>query len=136
MNAALRRVFGRQPATPLWQDREPVRDELFSAERLEEHARSLAAAQTPTRRPTRGHSLAGRLTDNGAALRAGYRRTVGAIESGGAITPAAEWLIGNFHLVEKQIAALRGDLPPGYYRQLPKLATGPFVGYPVVFAAA
>ena len=27
----------------------------------------------------------------------------------------------------------RNDLPPGYYRQLPKLAEGPFAGYPRVF---
>ena len=28
------------------------------------------------------------------------------------------------------------DLPPGYYRQLPKLAGGPFAGYPRVFGLA
>ena len=28
------------------------------------------------------------------------------------------------------------DLPPGYYRQLPKLAVGPFAGYPRVFGIA
>jgi cyclic beta-1,2-glucan synthetase len=27
-------------------------------------------------------------------------------------------------------------LPPGYYRQLPKLAGGPFAGYPRVFGLA
>ena len=51
------------------------------------------------------------------------------------ITPAAEWLIDNFHLIEKQIREIRADLPLGYYRQLPKLASGPFVGYPRVFGA-
>ena len=28
------------------------------------------------------------------------------------------------------------DLPPGNYRQLPKLAVGPFAGYPRVFGIA
>ena len=28
------------------------------------------------------------------------------------------------------------DLPPGYYRQLPKLVSGPFAGYPRVFGMA
>ena len=55
---------------------------------------------------------------------------------GEAITPAAEWLIDNFHVVEKQIREIRVDLPPGYYRQLPKLAGGPFAGYPRVFGVA
>jgi hypothetical protein len=40
------------------------------------------------------------------------------------ITPAAEWLLDNFHLVEQQLQQIADDLPPGYYRQLPKLAEG------------
>jgi cyclic beta-1,2-glucan synthetase len=39
-------------------------------------------------------------------------------------------------LVEKQIRAIRSDLPSGYYRQLPKLAGGPLVGLPQVFGVA
>src|SRR5690606_21261430 len=35
--------------------------------------------------------------------------------------------------VEEQVRQIRDDLPPGFYRQLPKLATGPFAGYPRVF---
>ena len=53
-----------------------------------------------------------------------------------AITPAAEWLLDNYHIVEEQIREIRDDLPPGYYRQLPKLADGPFAGYPRVFGMA
>ena len=68
-----------------------------------------------------------------AVLLEAYRDIVKAINEGRAITPAAEWLVDNYHLVEKQIRELRSDLPPGYYRQLPKLASGPFVGYPRVF---
>ena len=55
---------------------------------------------------------------------------------GAQITPAGEWLIDNFHLVERQIRQISTDLPPGYYRQLPKLVTGPFAGYPRVFGMA
>ena len=36
----------------------------------------------------------------------------------------------------EQIREIRADLPPGYYRQLPKLADGPFAGYPRVFGVA
>ena len=67
---------------------------------------------------------------------AAYRDVAEAIDAGAAITPAAEWLIDNFHVVEKQIREVRVDLPPGYYRQLPKLAGGPFAGYPRVFGVA
>ncbi|MGT2494385.1 hypothetical protein ACU4GD_37745 [Cupriavidus basilensis] len=38
--------------------------------------------------------------------------------------------------MEAQIREIRDDLPPGYYRQLPKLGEGPFAGYPRVFGLA
>ena len=87
-------------------------------------------------RATKGQLLARRLVDNRAALLAAYRSAVKAINDGRPITPAAEWLVDNYHLVEKQIHEIHSDLPPGYYRQLPKLAAGPFAGYPRVFGIA
>ncbi|HEX5378425.1 MAG TPA: glucoamylase family protein, partial [Phenylobacterium sp.] len=129
----LRRLLGDTGPHPPWDDSAPIRAELFSAERLEEHARSLAAAQVVTRGERRGASLAKRLAENEALLLTAYRDIARAVEAGEVITPAAEWLVDNFHVVEKQIRDIRADLPPAYYRQLPKLAGGPFVGYPRVF---
>jgi len=123
-------------SSPPWDNHEPIREELFSVERLEEHARSLALAQIVSSTTTKGQPLARRLADNGVVLLEAYRAIVKAINEGRAMTPAAEWLIDNYHLVEKQIRELRSDLPPGYYRQLPKLASGPFAGYPRVFGVA
>jgi cyclic beta-1,2-glucan synthetase len=132
----LRRLLGARRPTPPWDDGAPIRSELFSVERLEEHARSLAAAQVVTPGRVKGALLTRRLADNEAVLLAAYRDVAEAIGADEAITPVAEWLIDNFHLVEKQIREIRADLPPGYYRQLPKLAGGPFAGYPRVFGAA
>ena len=53
-----------------------------------------------------------------------------------ASTPTAKCLVDNYNFIEKQIREIHSDLPPGYYRQLPKLATGPFAGYPRVFGMA
>jgi cyclic beta-1,2-glucan synthetase len=69
-------------------------------------------------------------------LLAAYRGSAAELESGRGVVPAAEWLLDNYHLVEEQIREIRDDLPPGYYRQLPKLAAGPFAGYPRVFGLA
>src|SRR5688572_25333296 len=126
----IRRVFGRAPPLSPWDSPKPVREELFSLARLEEHARSLALAQRVALKPIKGYPLAGRLADNAAALLDAYRVNAKAIDEGRTITPAAEWLVDNYHLVEKQIREIRSDLPPGYYRQLPKLLEGPFAGYP------
>jgi cyclic beta-1,2-glucan synthetase len=132
----LRRFLGDSRRTPPWDDSAPIRAERFSVERLEEHARSLAAAQTVSPGELKGASLATRLADNEAVLLAAYRDVAEAIDAGAAITPAAEWLVDNFYVVEKQIREVRADLPPGYYRQLPKLAGGPFAEYPRVFGVA
>jgi len=123
-------------APPPWADEEVIREELFSVERLEQHAESLAAAQSISSRPARGLPLAQRVRDNDEALLDAYRVIVAAIANKRPITPAAEWLIDNFHLAEDQIREIRTDLPPSYYRQLPKLAEGPFKGYPRIFEIA
>ena len=123
------------PAPP-WADEKAIREELFSVERLEQHAESLAAAQSVSSRPERGRPLAKRVRDNDEALLDAYRVIAAAIADKRPITPAAEWLIDNFHLAEDQIREIRTDLPPSYYRQLPKLAEGPFKGYPRIFEIA
>jgi cyclic beta-1,2-glucan synthetase len=119
-----------------WLSGDPVREELFSVERLQQHAHSLAAAQPITPKPTKGHPLAGRLADNGVVLLHAYRVIADAVDKRRPITPAAEWLVDNYYLVERQIREIRSALPPGYYRQLPKLLDGPFAGYPRVFGLA
>src|SRR5471030_2994646 len=123
-------------STPPWADEEAIREELFSVERLEQHAESLAAAQSVSSRPERGRPLATRVRDNDDALLDAYRVIAAAITDKRPITPAAEWLIDNFHLAEDQIREIRTDLPPSYYRQLPKLVEGPFQGYPRIFEIA
>ena len=133
---ATRRFLGFSRKISPWDSERPIREELFSVERLEAHAKSLAVAQTVASRPTRGLPLAARLADNSKALLLAYRSIVNAVDDGRQITPAGEWLIDNFHLVERQIRQIGTDLPPSYYRQLPKLVTGPFAGYPRVFGMA
>ncbi len=115
---------------------EPIRAELFSIERLEQHAESLAEAQHITTRRGTGRGLAKRLRDNGRVLLEAYRATAKAIREERAITPAAEWLIDNFYVAQEQIREIREDLPRGFYRGLPKLAEGPLKGYPRVFGVA
>ncbi len=126
----------RMSSGPPWTSDEAIREELFSVERLEQHAESLAAAQSISSQPKKGRPLAKRVRDNGEALLEAYRVIAAAIADKRPITPAAEWLIDNFHVAEDQIREIRTDLPSNYYRQLPKLADGPFEGYPRIFEVA
>ena len=111
---------------------EPIVAELFSVERLEQHGASLAAAQSITERPRIGRPIRRRVAENGRVLLEAYRSLAEAIKDERSITPAAEWLVDNFHIVEEQLREIRDDLPPHYYRELPKLADGPLEGYPRV----
>jgi cyclic beta-1,2-glucan synthetase len=130
------RFLPRLSSSPPWVDEEAIRQELFSVERLEQHAESLAAAQSISSQPERGRPIAQRVRDNDEALLDAYRVIAAAIKDKRPITPAAEWLIDNFHLAEDQIREIRTDLPPSYYRQLPKLTEGPFKSYPRIFEIA
>lgn len=136
MTSILRYVLGHRAPAPPWNDKTPVREELFGVERLEQHAESLAAAQPVTAKPPAVLSLHTRLNDNAAVLLAAYRASIVEMESKREVVPAAKWLLDNYHLIEEQIREIRDDLPLGYYRQLPKLAEGPFAGYPRVFSLA
>src|SRR5271169_1939982 len=115
---------------------EPIRAELFGLERLEQHAESLAAAQTVGKVPQQGLPLIPRVIENGRVLLDSYRAIARAIKEERAITPAAEWFVDNFHVVEEQLREIHDDLPAGYYRKLPKLASGHLQGYPRVYGLA
>jgi cyclic beta-1,2-glucan synthetase len=135
----LRSLFGARAsiaAPSPWNDRSPIRHELFGVERLAQHARSLAAAQPVTSRPPGVRPLRKRLDENAAALLAAYRASAAELENGRGVEPAAEWLLDNYHVVEKQVRQIRDDLPSGFYRQLPKLSAGPLAGYPRVLGLA
>ena len=119
-----------------WVSDELVRSELFSVERLEQHGESLAKAQPIAGLGEAGLPIIWRVRDNYHLLRSVHEALLHANAAGQPLTPAAQWLVDNYHVVAAQIREIRGDLPPGYYRLLPKLASGPFAGYPRVLGIA
>src|SRR6266436_1877113 len=112
----------------------PIRDELYSIERLEQFAVTLAAEHKIAERPRHVNLLLPRLEENSRALVAAYHALAESIRREHVISPAAEWLVDNFHIVEEQVREIREDLPKSYYHELPKLADGPFKNYPRIYA--
>ncbi len=129
---------------------QPIRAELFGLHRFEEHGRSLAQAQIVHDEdddgiPSPGRSLFKtpsrdsffpRVEENLTALRQAYDYVALTSRTGHYVTPAAEWLLDNFHLVEAQLQQIREGLPRRYYASLPKLATAPLQGLPRVYGIA
>ncbi len=116
----------------------PIRAELFGIQRFEQHGRSLAQAQVvQTDAASRRHaSFFPRVEQNLAALRNAYDYVTLTSLRGQYVTPAAEWLLDNFHLVEEQLQQIREGVPRRYYASLPKLAGEPLEGLPRVYGIA
>src|SRR5688572_15734422 len=129
--SALIRIFGRKSDDS---GEPPIREELYSVERLEQYAGELAAQHKIADTPQRGSLLLPRLEENGRKLVETYNALAESIRSEHVISPAAEWLVDNFHIVEEQIREIREDLPKSYYDELPKLADGALKGYPRIYA--
>ena len=113
----------------------PLRSELFSADQMERYGRTLAAAHRLTPRRTRDQLLT-RLAANEAALTGVCDRLTEAVSASQRISPAGEWLLDNFHLIEEQIGTAKRHLPRGYSRELPRLAVGPSTSLPRVYDIA
>src|SRR6185503_18930710 len=100
------------------------------------YAAELAADHSVSDKQIRGRRLLPRLEENGRRLILVYRSLADAIKDERSVSPAAEWLVDNFHIVEEQLREIRRDLPKGYYKELPKLLNGALASYPRVYAIA
>jgi len=113
-------------------DEAPLRAELFSLQQLRSHAVTLAQNHEIDPRPG-PERLRERLRENERIIIASHQAIASAVAKGLDVTPAAEWLLDNFYLIEDQVASARDHLPPGYSRQLPRLRSGPSQGLPRVY---
>jgi len=127
--------------------RDFIRGESCGFEALDLQARLLAEACRTAERRTSEGPLLQHLERNGRLLVKAYRHIAAAAAAsasissqtlgvGFSLTPDAEWLLDNFYIVEDVLREVRRDLPKGYYKKLPKLATSALAGYPRVYALA
>ena len=111
--------------------------ESIAIDLLEEHARRLAALLAfSSRQRGSGRAHLRRLTDHSRALRDVYTALADDARGGEPVSPAAEWLLDNFHIVSSTVRDIRHDLPPSFYRRLPKTTATEFAGEPRVYAMA
>ncbi len=113
----------------------PLRSELFSSDQMEQHGKTLAGLHklSPLYPPDQ---LLARLAENEGILTGTRRLLTEAVATGRRITPAGDWLLDNFYLIEEQIRTARRHLPKGYSRELPRLRDGLSAGLPRVYDIA
>lgn len=119
---------------------QPIKGELYSLDRLKEYALFLARQLVVSPHLIQSNryepSLLVRMRENGKTLFGFYRALSAAIQNKEQITPAAEWLTDNFHIIEDQLREIRKDLPAAFYNELPQLNEGELKGYPRIYAIA
>lgn len=116
-------------------DELPLRAELFSASQMEQHGRILANAHKLS--TERGQDqLLSRLAVNQQVIIDACTQLTEAIKAGRQVTPAAEWLLDNYYLIEEQIHTARRHLPKNYSKELPRLLRGTSAGRPRVYDIA
>jgi len=114
---------------------QPLRAELFSTEQMEEHGAVLARFHRLYGGRSRNRLLA-RLADNEAALLQTCDLLNAAIREGRRVTPASEWLLDNYYLIDEHLRTARRHFPQGYSWQLPRLANGVSAGLPRIYDIA
>ncbi|MRS12645.1 MAG: hypothetical protein EG823_06200 [Actinobacteria bacterium] len=115
----------------------PFRGELLGIDRLAAAARGLAQDQSWTVRKPRGKTpLLGMVDVAERELAAIYGALATDVRNDIPVSPAAEWLLDNYYLIEEQIRFVRDDLPANYGAELPRLEAGSFAGFPRTFEAA
>lgn len=115
-----------------------IRGELLGADQLAARARALARGQqlVTHHRPLRPARLLARLSDTRRILAQAYDRLTSVPPDKRDTSPADEWLLDNYYIVQEQLQEVRSSLPGGYYRELPELESGPLAGYPRVYELA
>jgi cyclic beta-1,2-glucan synthetase len=129
------RLFGNDSAQKYAGDEPPLRSELFSADQMEQHGKALAGSHKLSLARARDRLLK-RLAENEGVLLEVRSLLTEAVTAGRRITPAGEWLLDNFYLIEEQIRTAKRHLPKGYSQGLPRLLNGPSAGLPRVYGIA
>ena len=122
----------------------PIRGELLGTEGLAEYARALARQQRVLPPSVRGWAqkqrgqgpLLQRLDETRKLLDAARVTITDAADRGVDISPAGEWLLDNFYVVQEHVREVRASMPKTYYQELPKLAAGALAGYPRIYEVA
>ncbi|MGD9643216.1 MAG: glucoamylase family protein [Elusimicrobiales bacterium] len=116
-------------------EEQPLRAELFNVDQFKLHAAALAFRHSVSFKRGRDRLLA-RLKDNEAILLRAYELLNRAGGAKRRISPAGDWLLDNYYLIEEQIRLAQKFLPKGYSEELPSLNRGPLAGYPRVYDIA
>ena len=120
---------GQEPESP-W------RAEVLSREALAELGTQLAESHRGTFGRGRSTRLLQTYKNNREVLKRVYQCLAEAAHNGETLTAGSEWMLDNYHVVERHIAAIKKYLPWGFYKTLPIFKSGELKGFPRIYSLA
>ena len=113
-----------------------IRDASLTGEELETHAREIALEHTISKKISPFIWPMPRMNDNYKYIISVYKEMNEDVMGGINTTPAAEWLLDNFYIIEEQAKGIRRDITKKDYSKLPILSTGHLKGNTRIYAIA
>ncbi len=118
------------------EDELPIRAEVLTTDRLEQHARNIAQTHQITSVFRETVDLLKTAKNNKRSLINIYQALGDEEKNFTILTPSAEWLLDNFHIVEEQFREVKQDLPRKFYKELPVLNSGEYKNFPRIYHLA
>lgn len=111
----------------------PYKDIVLNGEDLLSHAEEIARsnASQGTSQPKR--SLLPRVKQNMKFLEQAYHEIADYSSRTQDSVPATEWLLDNYYSLKDLRAEIQNSLPEKFERQLPRMSSGDFAGYPRIY---
>jgi len=111
-------------------------DAILGPEEAEKHAIEIARAHVVKRKNIWPRWIIPRLVKNFRFIREVYHQLSSDVEKAFPTSPAAEWLLDNFYIIEEQVNEIKQNLSRKSYTRLPVLKSGRLKGYPRIYAIA
>ncbi|WP_234123465.1 GH36-type glycosyl hydrolase domain-containing protein [Clostridium hydrogenum] len=102
-------------------------------EKLGNHAEKLSEYHKVTKKSSSRRVLMKRLDKSYAAILRGYEYIDRDVRNKKEIVPAAEWLLDNLYLIEKEYKDIKHNMPESYYKSLPRIDKGSLRGLPRIY---
>ena len=121
-------------------DEENIMDDVpiinVSKEELRKHALEISNYDAVTRRSNCRRKLIQSLDTSYKKILKGHDYIDKEVRSKREILQAAEWLLDNLYLIQREYKDIKNNMPEAYYKDLPVMSKGIMKGYPRIYYIA
>lgn len=108
----------------------------MSKEGLEKHAIEIASTHSASKKTSSKRKLIKSLDKSYRSILKAYEYIDREAKNRRDMVPAAEWMLDNIYLIEKEYKDIKQNMPNSYYNGLPIIENGLLKGYPRVYSIA